>query len=216
MSAIPASLDHLILGASDLALGIRWVEQRTGIRAALGGVHPGRGTHNALLSLGPRCYLEILAPDPAQQTLAWFRDLPNLTEPRLVGWMSHPGDLTSLAERLRQSGISCDGPRESSRQQRPDGRTLRWKLLRLAGGSSGLLPVLIEWSADSPHPAEDAPTGCSLLQFEISSPDPEQVQRTLRAVGITLPIGVGDRPQFRARIAGPKGILDLISTHNPG
>ncbi len=215
MSAIPASLDHLILGASDLAFGIRWVEERSGIRAALGGVHPGRGTHNALLSLGPRCYLEILAPDPAQQTLAWFRDLPNLSEPRLVGWMSHPGDLASLAERLRQSGISCDGPRESSRQ-RPDGRTLRWTLLRLTDDASGLLPILIEWSPDSVHAADDAPTGCSLLQFEISSPDPEQVQKTLRAVGVTLPISVGDRPQLRARIGGPKGILDLISTDSPG
>jgi hypothetical protein len=215
VSAIPASLDHLILGVSDLALGIRWVEERTGIRAALGGVHPGRGTHNALLSLGPRCYLEILAPDPAQQTLAWFRDLPNLSEPRLVGWMSHPGELTSLAESLRQSGSSYEGPRESSRQ-RPDGRTLRWKLLRLADDSSGLLPVLIEWSSDSLHPAEDAPIGCSLLQFEISSPDPEQVQKTLRAVGITLPISFGDRPQFRARIAGPKGTLDLISADSLG
>lgn len=215
MIAIPASLDHLILGASDLALGIRWVEERTGVRAALGGVHPGRGTHNALLSLGPRCYLEILAPDPAQQTLAWFRDLPNLSEPRLVGWMSHPGNIASLAERLRQSGISYDGPRESSRQ-RPDGRTLRWQLLRLTDDSSGLFPTLIEWSPDSPHPAEDAPTGCSLLQFEISSPDPEQVQKTLRAVGITLQIGVGDRPQLRARIAGPKGAVDLISANGPG
>ena len=191
------------------------MEERTGIRAAIGGVHPGRGTHNALLSLGPRCYLEILAPDPAQQTLAWFRDLPNLSEPRLVGWMSHPGDLASLAERLRRYGISYDGPRESSRQ-RPDGRTLRWTLLRLTDDASGLLPILIEWSADSVHPADDAPTGCRLLQFEISSPDPEQVQRALHAVGVTLPVNVGDRPQFRARIAGPKGILDLISTDNPG
>lgn len=215
MSAIPASLDHLILGASDLALGVRWVEERTGIRAALGGVHPGRGTHNALLSLGPRCYLEILAPDPAQQTLAWFRDLPHLSEPHLVGWMSHPGDLTSLAESLRQSRVSYDGPRESSRQ-RPDGRTLRWKLLRLADDASGLLPVLIEWSPDSVHPADDAPIGCGLLQFELSGPDPEPVQKILRAVGITLPITFGDRPQLRARIGGPKGILDLISADSQG
>lgn len=214
MSALPASLDHLILGASDLATGIRWVEERTGVRAALGGVHPGRGTHNALLSLGPRCYLEILAPDPEQRTLAWFRNLPHLSEPRLIGWMFHPGDLAFLAERLRQSGISYDGPRDSSRQ-RPDGRTLRWKLLRLADDSSGLLPVLIEWSPDSPHPAEDAPTGCSLLQFEISSPDRDRVQQTLRAIGVDMPISLGDRPQLHARIVGSTGALDLVSVGNP-
>ena len=204
------SLDHLILGASDLAVGIEFVEQRTGVRAAFGGVHPGRGTHNAVLSLGPRHYLEILAPDPKQQTLAWFRSLPQLAEPRLVGWMIHPGNVTALAERLRQSGIACEGPIESSRL-RPDGRTLRWKLLRLTENRHSLLPILIEWSADSPHPTEDAPSGLSLKRFEVSSPDPDQLQRMFEALGIDLPVARGDKPELQARIAGPTGTADLIS-----
>jgi len=216
--AIPACLDHLILGASDLARGIKFLEQRTGGRAALGGVHPGRGTHNALLSLGPRCYLEILAPDPNQPTLAWFRNLPHLTEPRLVGWMVRPGDLVALAERLRQSGIACEPPRESSRQ-RPDGRTLRWKLLRLTGerpsaqptAMEGLLPFCIEWNPDSPHPADDAPSGLRLVQFEVSSPNPDELQRTLDILGLDLRVARSDYPQLRARLAGPQGTADLTS-----
>lgn len=201
-------LDHLILGASDLARGIKFVEEHTGVRASAGGVHPGRGTRNALLSLGPRCYLEILAPDPKQPTLAWFRSLPQLTEPRLVGWMVHPGDLAALAERLRRSGISCDGPIESSRQ-RPDGRTLRWKLLCLADDLQ--LPFFIEWSADSPHPADDAPSGLSLVRFEILSPKPDELQRTFEILGLDVPVARSDRPQLCARLAGPHGVLELIS-----
>ena len=204
-----ASLDHLILGASNLAHGIEFVEQRTGVRAAFGGVHPGRGTHNALLSLGPRCYLEILAPDPEQRTLGWFRSLPQLAEPRLVGWMIHPGDLAALAERLRNSEIACDGPIESSRL-RPDGRTLRWKLLRLTGSRLDL-PILIEWSADSPHPAETAPSGLTLDRFEISSPDPDHLQRTFEILGVELPVTRSDKAELRARITGPTGSADLIS-----
>lgn len=214
--AIPACLDHLILGAGDLARGIEFVEERTGVRAVPGGVHPGRGTRNALLSLGPRCYLEILAPDPEQATLAWFRNLPQLTEPRLVGWMVHPGDLANLAERLRRSGISCDGPSESSRRH-PDGRTLRWRLLRLAddrthlwrAGVEGLLPFFIEWSAGSPHPADDALSGLRLVQFEISSPSPDELLRTLETLGIDVPVVRSDRPQLRARLAGPRGDLGI-------
>ena len=43
---VPPMLDHILLGCNNLQRGIDFVEQHTGARAAFGGVHPNRGTHN--------------------------------------------------------------------------------------------------------------------------------------------------------------------------
>src|ERR1700688_3131779 len=89
----PSLLDHILLGSNDLQRGIDFVERHTGIRAAFGGVHPGRGTQNALLSLGTRRYLEIIAPDLKQSGTPQYPVITKLTEPRLIGWAAHPGGL---------------------------------------------------------------------------------------------------------------------------
>jgi hypothetical protein len=75
----------------------------------------------------------------------------------------------------------------------------------------GLLPFFIEWSAGSPHPADDAPSGLRLVEFGISSPNPDELQRTLDILGLDLRVVRSDRPQLRARLAGLRGDLELIS-----
>src|SRR5271156_4236965 len=118
---VPTLLDHILLGCNDLDRGIAFVEEHTGIRAAFGGVHPGAGTRNALLSLGRVRYLEIIAPDPEQPASADARDLRSLVKPVLVGWAAHPGDIEQFAAGLKEQGIAANGPHPGSRK-RPDGR----------------------------------------------------------------------------------------------
>jgi Glyoxalase-like domain len=209
---VPPMLDHILLGSNDLQLGIAFVEQHTGVRAAYGGVHPGRGTQNALLSLGTRRYLEIIAPDPQQASSS--SELParlkKLTEPRLVGWAAHPGDLQVLAADLARAGVAAEGPTPGSRK-RPDGSVLHWKTLNLKDDANGMLPFFIEWSADSPHPSADAPSGCQLLRFELLSPDPAALDKQITLLNLKAPLAKNPGPQLHAVISGGKGKLDVTS-----
>jgi catechol 2,3-dioxygenase-like lactoylglutathione lyase family enzyme len=208
---VPPMLDHILLGCNDLQRGIDFVERHTGVRAAFGGVHPGRGTQNALLSLGIRRYLEIIAADPQQNASGELASmLKKLREPRLVGWAAHPGDIQVLAADLGKAGIIAEGPTEGSRK-RPDGNVLHWKTLNLKDDANGLLPFFIEWSADSSHPSADAPSGCQLLRFELLTPDPAALAKTSAKVMLAAPIAKGSSPQLHAVISGPKGQLDITS-----
>src|SRR2546429_8266884 len=97
---VPTLLDHIILGCNDLDRGIELVEENTGVRPAIGGVHPGRGTRNALLSLRERRYLEIIAPDPAQSENVHYPQLRAMTAPRLIGWARQTPDLPPLPKQI--------------------------------------------------------------------------------------------------------------------
>jgi hypothetical protein len=207
---VPALLDHIILGGKDLDTGIDFVHDGTGVLPAVGGVHPGRGTRNALLSLGERRYLEIIAPDPAQTEIAHFPQIRSMTDPRLIGWAVHPPDIGAVAKQLRENKVEFTGPSDGSRK-RPDGHVLNWKTINLADDRHGLLPFFIEWSADSVHPSKDATAKCTLDYFEILSADPQELAATLKRIGIDFPVQRSDKTRLQAVITGPKGDLKLTS-----
>jgi hypothetical protein len=208
--SVPQSLDHIILGCNDLDAGVEYVHRHTGVRAAAGGVHPGAGTKNALLSLGALRYLEIIAPDPLQPASTDPRHVANLKNPALVGWAIHRRDVRNFATILQGDGIECVGPKPGSRA-RPDGTTLTWTSLTLKDDKNGVLPFFIEWDSESLHPSVDAPAGCRVTDLWITAADP----LGLRALSAKLQLDVRIRPSHELRLAativGPKGSLQLLS-----
>ena len=203
-----AMMDHLLLGAADLDRGIDWVEKTTGVRAAIGGVHPGRGTRNALLSLGGRQYLEIIAPDPAQPPANLTMNLRGLTEPRLIGWAAAASDIDRLAKNISGQGLQIFGPRDGSRA-RPDGKTLKWRTLAAAttfgGGDVDPIPFFIQWSADSLHPSQDSPPGCRLAALEFGHPDADALRTQLRQLGIDAVVRAHKTVRLVSTLDTPKG-----------
>ena len=122
-------LDHLVYAVPDLDDAVRDFEARSGVRPTPGGRHPGRGTHNALVALGPDRYLEIIAPDPTQPAPAEPRafGLDGLRAPRVATWAAKALDLDARVERARAAGYDPGSVVAMSRE-RPDGVRLDWRL----------------------------------------------------------------------------------------
>ena len=113
-----------MVGVRALESGKRWFEERSGVQPVDGGPHPGLGTHNALFAVQsadhPRCYVEILAPDPKQTVSSPVaQGLSEMDEPALFHWALRTKNLGMLAEQLRADGVAAGQPFDASRQ-RPD------------------------------------------------------------------------------------------------
>ncbi len=205
MASLLSVLDHLVYATPDVDATIEELGKLLGVRAAIGGQHPGWGTRNALLSLGPRAYLEIMGPDPAQPEPKQPRPfgIDGLTGARLVTWVAHTDDIPSVITAARRCDVDLGEPQERSRK-RPDGTILTWTMTDLTKDrKSGVIPYFIDWG-DSPHPAAGAPGGCTLAKLEAFHPDSAKVSEILKELGIDLRVESG-QVGMRATLACPSG-----------
>ena len=203
-------IDHLVYATIDLEKSVSDLAARLGVCPAPGGQHLGRGTHNALLALSDRSYLEIIGPDSTQaKTVSprWFQ-IDTLEAPRLVTWAVKDAELNKLRAKAEACGI-CLGPIVSGSRQRSDGSCLRWRFTDpTTVVSDGVVPFFIDWG-DSPHPAASAPTGPVLESLRAEHPEPTTVMHALSAVGIDLPVVSGPRPALIATLRTERGLVEL-------
>ena len=202
-----AAFDHILLGAADLDSGIRWVEERTGARAKFGGNHPGRGTRNALLSLGRNHYLEIIAPDPEQANVPDDRELKQLASPRIIQWAIHSEDIAAAKREAEAAGVKTIGPQPGSRQ-RPDGKLLRWQTLGIEE-TTPLVPFFIQWETGTVHPSSDAPPLGTPKSLRFETPQPDELLRILRGAGIEADIRQAAQPRIVLLVETAKGVIEL-------
>jgi hypothetical protein len=137
-------VDHLMICVSDLERGAEQY-RRMGFNVQPGGVHPGKGTHNAIAFNDPD-YLELLAiRDPAEERAAeagagsWGRDLSGYIAAgggiRFVILQSD--DLAADVAAMRGRGVEVSDIVDGRRTQ--GGREFRWKAATL--GPKNPLPL---------------------------------------------------------------------------
>jgi hypothetical protein len=203
-------VDHLVYAAPDLNRGVEEIEKLLGVRATAGGQHPGRGTRNALIALGPTTYLEILAPDAEQPPPAEPRPfgLDELKESKLVAWFVRGRDLKRLRSEAVRKGVPIGEVKSGSRRQ-PDGVQLLWRYTDpWAPVADGIVPFFIDWG-DSPHPAHTAAKGATLVSLRAEHTDVRSVREMLRHLSLDLPVNWGQSPALIAVIETPRGRIVL-------
>jgi hypothetical protein len=117
---------------------------RMGFDIQQGGVHHGKGTHNAI-AFFEEDYLELLAiRDPAEQRAAASGSRSGLADFIAAGGgirylVVQSDDLAADIAAMRGRGVDVSDPAEGGRRT-PEGRELRWKYATL--GPANPLPLL--------------------------------------------------------------------------
>jgi len=209
-----ATLDHLVVAADTLDNGEDYLESVFGVRPQRGGKHAAMGTHNSLLKLGERCYLELIAIDPeaaAPLRPRWFDlDRPAMRallaqQPRLIHWVARTDDIEAAR------GASPIDPGPVHAMSRGD---FRWRITIPDDGSrpgAGVLPTLIQWEG-ARHPADDmTDAGLHVAALAAAHPEPGSMRAVLAALGLseTLKVTFDAAPRLASMLATRRGTVTL-------
>jgi hypothetical protein len=207
-------IDHFMLGYHNLDKGIQWFRAHTGIEPVFGGRHPGRGTQNAMVSLSPEIYLEIIAPDPDQPSNAFTESLMSIrVAPALITWALATSDIQQLKAGFKTDKIESSEIVEGSRK-REDRSILKWKMLYAHSTdiryfSPSAIPFFIEWENMDLHPARTSPQGCNLLSFTAHHSEANRYIRSLKRAGFNAPFVQSQEMNMELVINSPRGEVNF-------
>ncbi|MFN9481133.1 MAG: VOC family protein [Betaproteobacteria bacterium] len=196
-------IDHLVVACRDLDHCTDWARATLGVEPQPGGKHATMGTHNRLLKLGPRVYLELIAIDPEAPAPArprWFGlDRADVQaraarEPVLLAWVGSCDDITAAVTAVPLLGEVLPFTRNA----------YAWRFALTAHGElnyDGVLPPLIQWDSDA-HPCDALEDrGCKLLSLELTHPDAAAILPLFRKLRIAGPVELAaGPPALRARL----------------
>jgi len=211
---VVAALDHLVVAAATLEQGEDHLERLLGVRPRRGGKHVVMGTHNSVLRLGERVYLEVIAVDPEApppKRPRWFAlDRAAMREalaeaPRLIHWVARTDDVDAA----RRACTIDPGPVHAMERG-----AFRWSITIPDDGhlpGDGVVPTLIQWS-DARHPTDTMQESrARLVAVSAAHPEPARIRSALErlSLGETLKVTFGTPPRLAAMLQTPRGAVTL-------
>lgn len=203
-------MDHMAITAPSLEVGVEFVRETLGVSPQVGGEHPRMGTHNCLLKLGEKLYLEVISINPnapRPNRSRWFQlDESDPSQPiRLATWIVRTDDIYAAAA---ASPIPLGEVEPMSRGQ------LSWLITVPPDGSlplNGIAPTLIQWTAGIHPAATMQESGCTLVRLEGFHSEAGKVISLLESIGFEDDFRVSaiprdQRPYLVAHIQTPAGV----------
>lgn len=232
---LKTQIDHLVIVAKTLEIGVQWCEATLGVTPGLGGDHAQFGTHNRLFKIAspthPLAYFEIIAIDA---NVAWPSDPPikrwfGLDDealraavdqlPRLVNFVVSTGDIHKTRSALKPLDIDPGAAVLTERHSRKG--LLHWQITVREDGQrlfNGALPSLIQWgkpTAAEPlrlHPRNSLPRSrVTLRNIAVTHPTADTLQAAYAAIGLAgIAVEMGPA-NLTATLQTPKGLITLHS-----
>ncbi len=204
----PLELDHLVYATPTLDATVAELATRFGVTPKPGGRHPGWGTRNAILSLGGRCYLEIIGPDEAQPETSGNRvlDVDRISEPYMAWWAVRPFLMPLTCGEFENMGF-VPGPVIEGRRDLEGGGHLVWQItdprVRLF---DGVLPLVVDWEGAA-HPGESH-SEVNLRELRLEHPEHARLSPAFDELGLR-PVHPGEAPAIIAVLDTPQGVVEL-------
>ena len=205
------TLDHLVLAVPDLEEACGAFAKTAGVTPVYGGVHPNRGTHNALVGLGGGAYLELIAAHPTEPhgPRGRWMGVDLATAPTLARWAVRDVDVGAFAKTLHDLDPGL-GEVATGERTTAAGRALRWAMTAPRPAPTvDVLPFALDWSESEAHPSDALAPDCRLLALRFEHPDPEVVRRAFGRLGLRYEVDAAPRSAIRARLRTPRGEVVL-------
>jgi catechol 2,3-dioxygenase-like lactoylglutathione lyase family enzyme len=122
-------LDHIVIAVADLARAVADYRE-LGFTVGIGGRHPGRTSHNALVVFEDGAYLELIAWESPGPTERWYNAHSRHGD-GLMDFALVPEDTAAAIAAAKARGLDLDGPLDGGRL-RPDGQQVKWQTGRQA------------------------------------------------------------------------------------
>ena len=170
-------LDHIVFGSSTLEEGTEFVENILQAKLSDIGYHKDMGTHNRVIRISERVYLEVIAIDPKISNLnkkKWFNlDNSSLQSklkklPQIIGFVIENND-TSISKYYDPFFLAS---RDSYKWQfaMP---TFKNNILESKIIEAGIIPSLISWKSKKPI-YQMKKNQFELINFEIKLSETQQ------------------------------------------